>query len=338
MSLSLFSLEDCRPWESTFNVNWKENRWIRKRRREKERGKNKGDGGVEGEILIVASFVTTLVVKGAFNLLGYGLNVSSQFLFNREQTHSVIFSNEVDGQTQMSESTRSTNSMQVGFSGSGEIEVNNNIDRQDIDTTSEQIRGNQTSRGTISEVMENFISVLLLHLGVNIEAGVSEFSDLFGQQFYTVGGVTEYYTLVNLQLGEEGVQAMNLLLFFDESIVLGNTLQSEFFHQIDCIGIGQILVLELLDSDGESSRVQQNLATGRHVLDKSFNDFLELLRQQFIGFVHDQHFTVRQVGNIFVGQIQDSSGSSDKNVDRLVQSNNIITKGGSSGGHHALNV
>lgn len=48
--------------------------------------------------------------------------------------------------------------------------------------------------------MEHPVSVLLVHLGVNVEAGVAEFSDLLGKQFHSLGRVTEDDRLVDLQL------------------------------------------------------------------------------------------------------------------------------------------
>lgn len=48
--------------------------------------------------------------------------------------------------------------------------------------------------------MEHPVPVLLVHLGVNVEAGVAELSDLLGKQFHSLGRVTEDDRLVDLQL------------------------------------------------------------------------------------------------------------------------------------------
>ena len=58
--------------------------------------------------------------------------------------------------------------------------------------------------------MEDAIPVLLEHLGVDVEAGVAELGDLLGQKLDSVGGVAEDNRLVDLQLGEEGVEAVHL--------------------------------------------------------------------------------------------------------------------------------
>ncbi len=46
--------------------------------------------------------------------------------------------------------------------------------------------------------MEDAVAVLLVHLGVNVEARVSELRDLLGQQLHTLRRVAEDDRLVDL--------------------------------------------------------------------------------------------------------------------------------------------
>ena len=55
----------------------------------------------------------------------------------------------------MTESSRSADSMQVGLGVPGEVEVDDHVDRQDVDTTSEDIRANQAPGLSVFEVMVN---------------------------------------------------------------------------------------------------------------------------------------------------------------------------------------
>lgn len=48
--------------------------------------------------------------------------------------------------------------------------------------------------------MEHTVPVLLHHLGVDVEAGVPQLGDLFGQELYSLGGVAEDDRLVDLEL------------------------------------------------------------------------------------------------------------------------------------------
>jgi hypothetical protein len=51
-----------------------------------------------------------------------------------------------------------------------------------------------------SEIMKDSIPMLLSHLGMDVVAGVSKFSDLSRQKFHTLHGVAENDTLINLKL------------------------------------------------------------------------------------------------------------------------------------------
>ena len=53
--------------------------------------------------------------------------------------------------------------MQVGLSELGEVKVDDNIDRDDIDSTSEQVCADETACLTIFEVVEDPVPVCLSH-------------------------------------------------------------------------------------------------------------------------------------------------------------------------------
>ena len=58
--------------------------------------------------------------------------------------------------------------------------------------------------------MEHPVPVSLGHLGVDVEAAEPELGDLLGQKLNPLSGVAEDDGLVDLELGEERVQAVNL--------------------------------------------------------------------------------------------------------------------------------
>lgn len=57
---------------------------------------------------------------------------------------------------------------------------------------------NKVSTSAIPKVMEDTISVRLQHLGMNVEARVTQLRNLFGQQFHTVDRITKDDRLVDL--------------------------------------------------------------------------------------------------------------------------------------------
>ena len=102
---------------------------------------------------------------------------------------------------------------------------------------------------------------------MRVETRVSELSDLLCQKFDSVGGVAEDDGLVDLELrtrwrgevsarkgrkrtgkrahfGEESVEAVDLLTFLDESVVLGDSSKGELVHEVDLVGLDHVLVLK----------------------------------------------------------------------------------------------
>ena len=95
----------------------------------------------------------------------------------------------------------------------------------DIDTTSEQVGADEVSAESLSEIMEDAVSMLLIHARVDVETRVSQVGDLLGQQFHSLnfhrsnflidasaylGRVAEDNWLVDLQLWEKRIQAVDL--------------------------------------------------------------------------------------------------------------------------------
>jgi hypothetical protein len=176
-----------------------------------------------------ALFIETLY-KGSYgvqvfvDVLRNREDLGVELIFDSEQVVLVVLSDEVDSQTEMSKTTRSSNSMQVGLSILREVEVDNDINRNDIDTTCEQVRAHKTASFSVLEVVENSVPVSLLHSGMNEEAGVAKLVNLLSEQFYSLGSVAEDDSLTNVQLREQGVQAVELLPLFQVGVVLRKTL------------------------------------------------------------------------------------------------------------------
>ncbi len=57
---------------------------------------------------------------------------------------------------------------------------------------------------SVAEVVEDAITVGLLHARVNVIARVSQLSNLLGKQFHALRRVAENYALVDLQLLRQG--------------------------------------------------------------------------------------------------------------------------------------
>ena len=68
-----------------------------------------------------------------------------------------------------------------------EVEVDDDIDGLDINTTCEEVRADEIAADAIAEVMEHAVAVRLQHFGMRVETGIAEFSYFLREQFDAVG-------------------------------------------------------------------------------------------------------------------------------------------------------
>lgn len=78
---------------------------------------------------------------------------------------------------------------------------------------------------------------------MRVVARVAKLCDFLGEKLHPVRGVAKDDGLVDLQLREEGVEAMDLLLLIDITVILGDTSQGEFVHEIDLVWVPHMFVL-----------------------------------------------------------------------------------------------
>ncbi len=121
----------------------------------------------------------------------------------------------------MTEPPRPTNSMKIGFTVSGEVEIDYDVDGLDVDSSGTKIGTYKTSAFPISKSMENMISLLLRHFSMYEVTGITKLNDLLSKQLHPHRRITEYDCLCNVKLPEKGVQAMDLVLLIDVTIILG---------------------------------------------------------------------------------------------------------------------
>ena len=71
--------------------------------------------------------------------------------------------------------------MQVSLGEAREVKVNDDVDGQDVDTTSKNVSAHETSSLTSLEVVINSFTIVVRHLGVNVEAGIAHLRNLLGE-------------------------------------------------------------------------------------------------------------------------------------------------------------
>lgn len=176
-----------------------------------------------------------------------GLDFGAEVTLNVVEVEPVIPANQVDSQTEVAVATRTANTMQICLGILGEIEVDDDVDGLDVDTTGQEIRADQVAADAVAEVVEHAVSGLLGHLGMAVEARVAKLRDLLGEKFDAVGRVAKDDGLVDLELGEERVETVDLLLLLNKGIVLRDATERKLVHEVDLVRVDHVFVAEILD-------------------------------------------------------------------------------------------
>ena len=133
---------------------------------------------------------------------------------------------------------------------------------------------------------------------MNEEARIAELADFPGEELDALRAVTENDSLRNIKLGEESVQAVKLLSFFEEGVKLSKTLESELISDLDVLGLRNITLLELTDLNWVCGAEESDLTIIWHHLKYLLNDFLELARDQSIDLVKHTKLALIEFGLI----------------------------------------
>jgi len=137
-------------------------------------------------------------IKCTIDVLGDGGDLRPKLLLDTVKVEAIFVRHQVYGETQVSEPTGATNTVEVRFRVLGEIKVDDDVDGLNIDTTSEEIRAHEVSTHAVAEVMEDAVTMRLQHFRVRVEARISKFGYLLREKFDPVCRVAEDDRLVDL--------------------------------------------------------------------------------------------------------------------------------------------
>mmetsp|Transcript_31560 Transcript_31560/g.69085 ORF Transcript_31560/g.69085 Transcript_31560/m.69085 type:complete len:209 (-) Transcript_31560:747-1373(-) len=208
--------------------------------------------------------------------------------------------------------------MKVSLRILGEIKIDNHVDTLNVDTSGEQVGRNQATARALTEIVEDPISVGLLHSGVDVEATEAQLCNLLGEQLHARDGIAKDDSLVDVQLGEQRVQAMNLLALLHKCIILRNSPQRQLIHQVDDVRIGHVLLVKITNGNGVGSRIHEELPVFGQQIDELLDNRLKLWGQKLVRFVHNAHAALREIRNSLICQIQNSSWRSYQDVNCVV--------------------
>lgn len=99
-----------------------------------------------------------------FNVGRHWVDFGVQFFLNFDDVLLVSFGDEIDGESDLSKSTWSSDSVKISAAFWREVEVENNINSLNINTSSYQVRANQGLELSFSESIKTFDSFIRFHV------------------------------------------------------------------------------------------------------------------------------------------------------------------------------
>jgi len=253
-------------------------------------------------------------------------NFSVVVLFDFLQELVISGGNEVNGNTLSTESTTSSDSVDVLFLGKRKIVIDNKGNLLNIDTSGEQIGGDEDSGSTSSEFSHDQISLVLIHITVHAGDGEVLFLELFGKFIDSLLLVAVHDTLLDIDVVVEFDESIEFPFFLvDGDVELLDTVQGEFFVlDQDGGGVSHEVLGEGEDFRGHGGGEQGNLDITGDELEDVLNLFLETSSEHFIGFIQNEELKMFSLEETSLEHIVDSTGSTDDNLDTFLESLSFI--------------
>jgi len=151
----------------------------------------------------------------------------------------VIVGDKVDSNAFTTETTTTSNPMNVVFSICWQIIINNQGDLLHIDTTGQQISSNKDSGRTWSELSHNNVALLLIHVTVHCGNGEISAVHFFCQPIDLSSGIAKNDGLSNGKGLVQIAQGVQLpFLAFHTDVELTNTFEGQFlFFWPGCVRV-----------------------------------------------------------------------------------------------------
>ena len=254
---------------------------------------------------------------------------------------------ESDGQTLGSETTGTTDAMQVRVSIPGHVKVEHNVDFLDVDSATENLSGNQNAVLELLEAVINLDSeiinkrarfelkskasnytrkslnlpFLLREVRVDSLRGQEVLVEHFSQFDGVLDRAYKNYDLIELQLINQTHQLGNLFLLVQGDVVLSEPVQSQlaFVFNEHFGGVAHKLTARVSDFARQRRSEHEHLLVVRSHLENLLNVRAHgHVVKHLVALVQNEHLQVVQRQSLVADQSQDTSGRTHYNVRSLV--------------------
>jgi len=263
---------------------------------------------------------------------GHLLNLSVVMVLDFLDEAGVLREDEVDGSSLSTETTSSTDSVDVVFLLDGELVVDDETNLLDIDTSSKQVSGDEDSDGTLSELLHDNVSLDLVHLSVHDADSEFLFSHSLFELFDSLLGVTVDKSLVDIQVSVKVEEHIHLPLFLlDSNVILSDTFEGKVLGLDENLGgVSHEMLGELEDVLGKGGGEEGDLDISGEVLEDVLNLVLEASGEHLISLIEDEQLEVVCLHETTFHHVHNSSRGSNNNVDSALKDTDVFTDNGSS--------
>lgn len=260
---------------------------------------------------------------------GHFLDLGVVELFDFSKHGDVFGSDKVDRDTLSAESTTSTDSVDVVLLAGRQVVVDDERDLLNIDTSGEQVGGDQDSGRTGSELLHDELSSSLFHVTVHGGNGELSCGQLFSQPVDLSSGRAEDDGLGNGEGLVQIAQGVELpVLLFDGDVELSDTFQGQFLLlDQDSDRVSHKLLGNFQDIGGHGGGQQDDLSLSGQELEDVVHGLGETLAQHLIGFIESKDLHAVGLQEVSVDHVKDSTGSSDNDLGTGSELGNVLLDG-----------
>lgn len=222
--------------------------------------------------------------------------------------------------------------MDVVFLLEGKLVVDDETNLLDIDTSGEEIGGDEDTGGSSSELLHDHVTSHLVHLTMhdgNTEVVLLHLVSQFNNSLF---GVAIDQSLVDIEVTVEIEEDVHLPLFlFYGDIVLLDTFEGELLIlDQDLGGIAHKVLGQLQDVHRHGSREEGNLDLTREILEDVLDLLLETTREHLVGLVENEDLKVVALEETLLHHVMDTTWGADNDVDSLLEDLDFIADDGTS--------
>lgn len=214
----------------------------------------------------------------------------------------------------------------------GELVVDDETDLLDIDTSSQEISGDEDTGGPGTELLHDHVTCHLVHLTVHNGDTEVVLLHFLGELSYALLSVAVDQSLVDVEVAVEIEEDVHLpfLLFYGD-IVLLNTFEGELLVLDKNLGgLSHEMLGHLQDVNGHGSREESDLDLAGEVLEDVLDLLLEAAREHLVGLIENEDLKVVTLKETLLHHVVDTTWGADNDVNALLEDFDLIADDGTT--------